>query len=643
MPLMIRELIQAPAHWLARSENCALLRNGLLLLAVLGLTGQVLYDGHSTTLISLFPQWLLLGSIWYLWRQEAVSRDRRVGGVSALAALIPALTCLSLLTAWLGWKANEFAICGVVPISDARMYYISAQTLLREHLLDIWGQRRPINTLLTGLWLYISGDHFKVLLLIQALWFSAAVFLGSAAVAVVHGFRAGLLFFALVLVFAEPYLPSTMSETNGITCGILAFSGFLFGLHRRSLYLYCFGALFLALGLAVRPSALFVLPCVVVAGAMIFGVASRIKRLAAIVVLTSVILIPSGISLLLNRTLSHHEGAFNANLSYTVYGLVTGGRNWEQYQRDYPRTLEGLPEGEQSRVILQAARQHFARHPLDLARGLIRGLILGPLQTFFQIARLAFLGATADPLRIFPIHVTMVIAVVFGALLWCQLISRRRVASVNGDARLFCIWFLIGYVTSIAFFYKDGGLRIHAAILPFVAYALVWVVLPPGAATENDLSDHNADRLLTGSLVLGFTSLALLGWICLVHPMNHSFERIPGSASSGEDMMVLWFKPGWPQCDLRKFEATGDDKPRWFSGVFPDGTYQTEDFRGIAGRGNLYLGFDAGTRGWRAIHTEHAVGLQNKVEIESGRNGGHPDSMSRAFYAADSVQIIGAK
>ena len=642
MLAMIRDRIRAAAHWLARAENCTLLRKGLLLLALLGLARQVFYDGHPATVISLFPQWLLLGSIWHLWRRHSVPRGKRVGGVLVLAALITALTCLSLLIAWLGWKANEWDICGVVPISDARMYYVSAQTFLREQFFDIAGQRRPINTLLTGLWLYISGDHFKTLLLIRALWFAATAFLATAAVAVVHGFRAGLVFFALVLVFAEPYLSTTMSETNGITYGILAFVAFFLGLHRRSFYLYCLGALFLAIGLAVRPSALFVLPGVVVAGAVIF--AGGIKRLAAIVALTAVIMIPSGMSVLLNRTLSHHDGAFNANLSFTVYGLVTGGRGWAQYERDHPRALQGLSEAEQSRVVLGAARQHFAQHPLDLARGLIKGQVLGPLKTFNEIARLAFLGAAADPLRIFSPAAGMIIPLVFALLLWCQLISQRRLASVTGDVRRFCIWFLLGYVTSIPFFYEDGGLRLHAAILPFVAYALVWMLPPASTATEPGRLDHNANRLLAGSLVLGFIPLGLLGWISLAHPMSPSFDRVPRSASSGEDTIVLWLKPGWPRCELGKFErAAGDNKPRWFSGAYPDGIYRSEEVRGIAGRGNLYLGFDASAHDWKAIHTDQAVGLLNKVEVEPRHQGGHVDLPQEDFYTADSVQIIGTK
>jgi hypothetical protein len=180
--------------------------------------------------------------------------------------------------------------------------------------------------------------------------------------------------------------------------------------------------------------------------------------------------------------------------------------------------------------------------------------------------------------------------------------------------------------------------------LPFVAYALVWMLLPPSTAPEPDRLDHNANRLLAGALALGFIPLGLLGWISLAHPMSPRFARVPRSASLGEDTIVLWLKPGWPRCELGKFErAAGDNKPRWFSGAYPDGIYRSQEVRGIAGRGNLYLGFDASAHDWKAIHTDQAVGLLNKVEVEPRQQGGHVDLPLEDFYAADTVQIIGTK
>ncbi len=603
---------------------------------MLGLTGQILYDQHLITIVSLFPQWLLLGTLWHSSRENAVAQEYWAPGTLILALLIPALSCLSLLITWHGWKANVSAIGGVVPIGDSAGHYMSAQTFLRESFLDAEAQRRPLNTIMTSLWLYLSGDNFKHLLLIQALAFSAAAFLASAVASALHGFRAGLLLFAFLLVFAEPYLPTTLSETNGIIFGTLALVGFLFGLYRGSFTLFCLGALFLAMGLAIRPSALLVLPCVVVAGAVIIGT-DRIKRLLVVACLVGAILIPSGTSFLLNRTMSHHDGALNANLAYTVYGLVTGGNGWEQYGRDYPLALKGLPEREQSQVILRATRQHFAEHPIDLVRGLVKGQVLGPLQTFAQIVRLAFLGAAADPVRIIPPAAIAIISLCFAGVLWCQSVSRTLVLFRNGNFRLFFTLFLAGYLISIPFFYKDGGLRLHAAILPVLSYLLVWVLLLPRTATGDSLSNVNADRLLAGAITFGCILLAALGWIALMHPQGHEFEPMPAPEHAESNKTMFVFRPGWPQCDLGNFaRVPSNSKPRWFSGAIPDDDYRSAGIREISGHGHLYLGFDAGARDWKIIYTDQPVGLLNKVELGSRSRDGYRD-----YYTVRTIQSIG--
>src|ERR1022692_2475677 len=121
--MTIRHLIQGSAYALFRSPYCATFRIGFLVVAVLGLTSQILYDRHPITAVTVFPQWLLLGSIWYSWQQDLVGHpDNRVRETLVFALLIPALSCLALLIAWFGWKANTLAIGGVIPVSDSASY-----------------------------------------------------------------------------------------------------------------------------------------------------------------------------------------------------------------------------------------------------------------------------------------------------------------------------------------------------------------------------------------------------------------------------------------------------------------------------------------------------------------------------------------
>jgi hypothetical protein len=619
-----------------RGKYCPILGNVFLLAVLVCLTGQILYDHRLTTAIAVFPQWVLLGALWYLWRPDAAQPGRTHGG-PVIAVLIAALSCLALLVAWLGWKTNTMAICGTIPISDAASYYISAQSFLREGTLDPSGQRRPLNVLITSLWLYLSADDVRVLLLIQALVFSAAAYLASAAVAAMRGFRAGLLMAALLLVFAEPYLPTTMSETNGIIFGTLSFVGFFFGLYRRSFLAFCLGAFFLAIALAIRPSAMFVLPCVIVAGSMIFA-AGFYQRLLVAGCLLAVIMVPVGTSLVLNKTLSHGDGGFNSNLSYSIYGLVSGGKGWEQYEKDNPRTLDGLPEAERAHIVLQASWSHVKQHPADLVRGLIKSQAVGPLQTFAQISRLAWLGAAGDPLRIIPAGVIAAICLLFAAVLSCRLAAKSRPLSIHGDARLFFVWYLAGYVLSIPFFFKDGGLRLHAAILPVVSYLLVWIMLPAESA-DHSVSSGRADRLLWGASAAGFCLIALVGWIILGHPRGPHFDPFAAPRTAADGRMMFRFDSGWPACDLSKFPpSSGDGKPHWFSGPIPDDDYRSAGLREIAGRGHLYFGFDAGARIWRIIRADELAAPVSLIEIDRNE---HSDGRYRDFYSAESVQAAG--
>jgi len=629
---MIWHLIKRPSEGRLRSHFCSTYRNGFLAVAVLALISQAVYDQHLITVLSLFPQWLLLGSMWYLWRQKAAPQENLVLSALIFGMLIPVSCYLTLVFAWHGWKANTQLICGTVPISDSGTYYISAQTFLREGVLDIAAQRRPLNIMLTSLWLFLSGDSFKLLLVIQAVGFAVAAFLASVVVAAIHGRRAALLWFALVLVLAEPYLPTTLSETNGMIFGILSLVGFIFGLHRKSLFAYCCGAFFLAVGLAIRPSALFVLPCVVVAGCLIFR-GSRGRRVVVLAVVAGAILLPSGISILMNRAMAHGEGGFYGNLSYTIYGLVAGGKGWAQYEKDNPHTLDGLAEAERSRVILKAAKEHFREHPIDLVRGLIKGQVLGPVQTFAQFSRLAFLGAAGDPLRIIPGAAIIVISLGFAGVLLCFWASRSKAVSSSREIRLFCIWIWIGYLTSIPFFYEDGGLRLHVAMVPVIAYMLVWTMLPGDRGYVNALADRNASRLFASTSVFGGVLLGLLGWIAFCHPKSDRFDLIAASKSLGENNIMFWFRPGWPQCDLRTFaRPVGDKKPRWFSGAIPDDDFRAAGIREVEGQGDLYLGFDPGARLWKIIQTDKPIGSLNKLEEGSGKG--------RDFYPAQTVEVI---
>jgi hypothetical protein len=260
------------------------------------------------------------------------------------------------------------------------------------------------------------------------------------------------------------------------------------------------------------------------------------------------------------------------------------------------------------------------------------------VQTFAQIVRLAFFGAAGDPSRIIPSAAIAAVSLLFAGIFWCLWVSSKGASLLNDNSRIFYRSFMVGYLLSIPFFYKDGGLRLHAAVLPVLSYMIACLLQPADAAGEGSNSLAGAGRFLTAATAFGFLLLGLLGWISTMHPKGGNFNLASAAVSAPENEVVFRFMPGWPRCDLGKFERRqNDDSPRWFSGAIPDDDYRSAGIRQISGQGYLYFGFDAGALQWKIMHTDQPIGELSMIAV---RPLSH--EMYRDFYSADSVQIIGA-
>ena len=238
-----------------------------------------------------------------------------------------------------------------------------------------------------------------------------------------------------------------------------------------------------------------------------------------------------------------------------------------------------------------------------------------------------------------PAEITAV-SVFFACILAVQWARRRRTVAPNRSWRVFFLWLLLGYLLSIPFYYRDGGLRVHAAVFPAIAYLLVWLLLPPGNAPPDSGADVRGERISASTLGFGLVLLMSLGWLILIHPKSSTFDRLPSAEGISDRTLLFLFNPGWPQADLSNFPpGGGDGRLRWFSGAMPDDEYRSAGIREISGHGYLYFGFDEATQIWKIIHTDRPIGLLNQIEVKSGRNQGK----YRDFYTAERVQVITAR
>src|SRR5262249_5612110 len=121
----------------------------------------------------------------------------------------------------------------------------------------------------------------------------------------------------------------------------------------------------LTVALMARAGAFFVLPALVLALPRAFRGDRRWVRFGAGGV--AGVAIAAALTEGVGRLLSDPTGGptIFSNVSYSLYGLVVGGKGWTQVQRDYPNATEGAE-------IYSLAWQAFRANPMGIVRGSVR-------------------------------------------------------------------------------------------------------------------------------------------------------------------------------------------------------------------------------------------------------------------------------
>lgn len=229
---------------------------------------------------------------------------------------------------------ESFLVAGVIPWSDAAMHFRQAAQMALYGLTQ---------TGMNGRFLYpayfsslLNWSHCN-LLLAEALggfFFAGSLVVALRSVACFIG-APGASIVALVcwLFFRARCSGLIMTENLGITCGLLSLAAFLIAIKRKDYWVFLLGVFMLALGLCARPGALVVLPLLVFfAGwigwqGWIKGIFHPIvKALLAAVLALFVVVAAFSCNTVLSRTLYEGKVITNGNFSFTLYGMLTGGK-----------------------------------------------------------------------------------------------------------------------------------------------------------------------------------------------------------------------------------------------------------------------------------------------------------------------------
>jgi hypothetical protein len=405
----------------------------------------------------------------------------------------------SLFNAWYGFplpaslECYRSSIGGVLPYSDAEAYLAGANRFINLGSLDSWNMRRPFTTLLLSFYLKITGLNFWYAIILQMIICATALGLYLRTIQQHLGFAATFISLLFIYYYEQCYVHTPLSETLGLTLGLLSFVLLWNGWLQKNQKIFYSGIATLAIGLCARAGP----------NLMFFGVLflpfllpfshSRIKDilyciLAFIVPFIAMIRIFNvfGVS---------SDGMAFSNLSHTIYGLVKGGKGWIYAfsDPDIQTPITTMSDAQQAIFLYKESWKTFLNHPLDLFIGIAK---------YFSAFVLWFVNQPTFGKGLVKAGST----VISSSLLFYLVYRIYKNRFANYRAFLFLVVFFASIAASAMLVFKDGGMRPFAVAIPFIGALLGFSFYKP---QENETKTYTQNFIA----ISGVTMLLLASGI----------------------------------------------------------------------------------------------------------------------------------
>ena len=385
---------------------------------------------------------IVLGIVWARYFRFVRSYRVLILLLCTIAVLIYVNT---LEIFWHDPRKSYFLIGGLVPSSDADSWLTGGWRLLLSSTLAPFDERRPINAALHALRLFLTGDLQLSILLTTLIAGAASVF---AAVSIREslGWVAATVFFFVSLTMIEEYLPLTMTETHGYIFGSLAIGLLWRTVVDRSLLTFAFGLALLSISLNARSGPFIILPTVLLWG--VLNLTYRDKRSYLVFLVGSLgIAIGFLVSKLFVILWGASEHIQQANFALTFYGMVVGGKGWEQALFDHPDIIgPGFGGNQETQIAIELYRialREFVNNPMAFI-----SYYLNQLTYFVHLFMKYDLGLS---------RLTTFIAAIWVLFRWREPLPQL------------CILMFIGILLSAPFLMEDAGVRPFAPVFPVLA------------------------------------------------------------------------------------------------------------------------------------------------------------------------------
>ena len=405
-----------------------------------------------------------------------------------IALLCFFFSILITINAWYGFPISIVsdgqtyysAFQGVFPWSDAHGYFDGPKIFANTGHLDAWNTRRPLTSLYYSSLNLISFNSFYVSLLIRNILFALALATSLNLIYKKFSFLPLSITTLFIFDFSARYLPTTLSETPGLTLGCLSFSICWFAIEKRKSALFLFGIFMFCIALNARSGAFFILPLLIIYFIINFSKnGTKIEKLKLTLLATLSIFSAFFTSYLLTKYYGAQSGSgiMQGNFAPTLYGLVTAGKGWTFAYTNFPN-FQGN-EAEFSSFLYKESFHYFLNHPKDIFIGFIYSFIQGLKY---------FLIFTSD----LPLYINLIFSSIFILFMFYIFIQLRKSNKKIVD---FLAVGVASYFLSSCIIAQDGGMRVFSVTIIFnfvsisvaISYLLKKISIDKFPLTKKDI------------------------------------------------------------------------------------------------------------------------------------------------------------
>jgi hypothetical protein len=398
--------------------------------------------------------------------------------------------------------SNALNIGGLVPFSDAGNYLAASFDQVKDGVWSWVALRRPLAAAFRSVLLLLGDYSLQYMLILQACLIAGAACSATYAIIRWRGVWAGIAFFALTYIYARYFVPTPLTEPQGLFWALLSIPFFIQAFRDRSVSAALAAFAMTTVALMTRMGSMFTIPALLVWLVWQFGQGAKTKLrigITAICILLGVF----GLNSFLQRMYGTDTSPTSGNFSYVLCGLSIG-TGWDGCLKKL--AAEGTPvvgsEDAMARQLYSAAWKNLSANPAIFFRRLTDSA--ERFITKFPGVLWNGYGAVEEP-RWVPRSVLVLLC----------LIGLFYGATRTANAVELSFWALLwaSIVASSSFIYFDDGARTLAASHPLMAlFFALGLSFPTSVSAESPSHSRLARNGFVG-LVAAAVLFVCLPWI----------------------------------------------------------------------------------------------------------------------------------